>query len=137
MRQRPQTDRTQRSWIDQLSGSKGCATDRCDSTGRTQVVVCADLDGLEIDPASEHSHPGPSWNNPRAVTGTSSGWAIGQGGFGPLRNEAVGRLARTSQTRAGRPPHHLAVMIYRALFLTTLGCTGFGMFWLVLHLGSH
>jgi hypothetical protein len=137
MRHRPHTDRTQRSWIDQLSGSKGCATDRFDSTGRTHAVVCADLDGPDVNTASEHSHPRPSWNDPRAATGTSSGWAIGQGGFGPLRNEAVGGPARTSQTRAGRPPHHFAVMIYRALFLATLGCTGFGMFWLVLHLGSH
>jgi len=136
MQRRPHTDRTQRSWIDQLSGSKGCATDRFDSTGRSHAVVCADWKGPNIDPGSEHSHPGPSWNDPRVVAGASSGRAIGQGGFGPLRNEAVGRPARTSQTRAGRPPHHLALRIYRTLFLATLGCIGFGMFWLVLHLGS-
>jgi hypothetical protein len=28
------------------------------------------------------------------------------------------------------------VKIYRALILATLGCVGFAMFWLVLHLGS-
>jgi len=136
MRRRPQANRTQRRLIDQLFGSKGCATDQFDSTGRTQVVVYADLNDPNIHSTSEHSHPEPRWNNPRASAGTSSGWAIGQCGYGPLREGAVGRPARNSQTRAGRPLHQLAVKIYRALFLATFGCVGFAMFGWVLHVGS-
>lgn len=136
MQRRPQIDRSQRNWIDQLFGSESCATDRFDGTGRPRSVVFADLDDPYVDPLSERSRPDQSWNNPRAAAGASSGRVIVRSGFGPLRKGAVGRPARTSQTRAGRPPHQLAVKIYRALILATLGCVGFAMFWLVLHLGS-
>jgi hypothetical protein len=136
MQRRPHIDRAQRSWIDQLFGSEFCVSDRFDGTGRPRTVVFAELNGPNVDPLCEHSHPRQRWDNSRAAVGTSSGRVIGQSGFGPLRKGAVGRPARTSQTRAGRPPHQLAVKIYRALILATIGCVGFAMFWLVLHLGS-
>jgi hypothetical protein len=94
------------------------------------------LNGPNVDPLREHSHPQQRWDKSRAAVGVSSGREIGRSGFGPLRKGAVGCPARTSQTRAGRPPHQLAVKIYRAVILATLGCVGFAMFWLVLHLGS-
>ena len=136
MRRRPQIDRSQRNWIDQIFGSESCATDRFDGTGRPHSVVFADLNDPNVDPLSENSRPGQRWDNPRSAAGASCGRLIGRSGFGPLREGAVGRPARTSQTRAGRPPHQLVVRIYRALILATLGCVGFAMFWLVLHLGS-
>jgi hypothetical protein len=136
MQRTPQIDRSQRSWVDQPFGSKSCATDRFDGTGRPRSVVYADLNGPNVDPPFEHARPGRRWDNPRVATGASSGRVIGRSGFGPLRKGAVGRPARTSQTRAGRPPHQLVVRIYRALILATLGCVGFAMFWLILHLGS-
>ena len=136
MRRKPKTDRSQRSWIDPFFGSESCVPDRFDSTGRPRTVDFADLNDPNVDPPSEHSHPQLRWDNPRAAAGVSRGWMIGRSGFGPLRKGAVGRPVRTSQTRAGRPPHRLVVKIYRALILATLGCVGFAMFWLVLHLGS-
>jgi hypothetical protein len=136
MRRTPQTDRSQRRRVDQFFGSESCVPDRFDDTGSSRTVVYADLNDPNVDLISEHAHPQPRRDNPRAAGGASSGRVIGRSGFGPLRKGAVGRPARTSQTRAGRPPYRLVVRIYRALILATLGCVGFAMFWLVLHLGS-
>ena len=136
MQRRPCTDRLQRSWIDQILGLESCPSHHFDGAGQARAVVLADWDGPSVDSASEHSHPEQGWRNPRAEAGESTGREVGRSGVGPLRAEAVGRSARISQTRAGRPPHPLIGRIYRALFLTLLGCVGFAMFWLILHLGS-
>jgi hypothetical protein len=136
MQRKPQTDRSQRSWVDQFFGSESCVPDRFDDTGRPRTVVYAALNDPNVDPFSEHAQSQPRRDNPRAAIGASSERVIGRSGFGPLRKGAAGRPTRTSQTRAGRPPRRLAVKIYRALVLATLGCVGFAMFWLVLHLGS-
>jgi hypothetical protein len=136
MRRAPQIDRSQRNWIDELFRSESCATDRFDGTGNSHTVVFADLNDPNVDLPSEHFHPRQCRDIPRAAVGTSRGWKIDRSGSGPLREDAVGRPARKSQTRAGRPPHQFAVRIYRALILSTLGCVSFAMFWLILHLGS-
>jgi hypothetical protein len=103
---------------------------------RAHAAVAAALNSPDADLLTEHARPRLRWRNPSAATSAASGRAIGWSGFGPLRQEAVGRSARITQTRAGRPPIPLAVKIYRAVFLATLGCVGFAMFWLVLQLGS-
>jgi hypothetical protein len=136
MRRKPQTDRTQRSWIDRIFESKGCATDRFDCAGNSWAVVYADLNDSNAGPLLMQARPAPRRDNPRVATGASIGRDLGRSGFGPFRTEAVGRPARQSQTRAGRSPHPFALRFYRAALLTTLGCVGFAMFWWVLHIGS-
>ncbi len=135
MRRIPHSNRPQRKRVDETIGSASYS-DRFDDSGEPRSIDSAGSNGPLVDPLSEHSRAELRRGDPRAATGASHERRVGWSGFGPLHAEAVGRPARTSQTRAGRPPHHLAVRIYRALFLATLGCVGFAMFWFVLHLGS-
>jgi len=96
----------------------------------------ADMAVPNVDSPVAHARPSWSPDDPRAYRGDPRGRQFGRSGFGLLRRGAVGGLARESNPPARRPPRRLALKLYRALFLVTLGSIGFAIFWLILHFGS-